>query len=89
MLALMSSDEANWHSSTIEAIKSGKPAGQDTASLLLARLGGMEKKDDVSCRVFRNVLGYYIKQNGLSAVEGEAWLNFAVRASDSRESTFL
>jgi hypothetical protein len=85
MLCLMKSDTPDWHTLTIAAIKSGvESTVKDTTSLLLARLGQMEEKDDVSCRVFRNVLGHYTRQNDTTPADGEAWLNLATAVSDTR-----
>jgi hypothetical protein len=85
MLVLMKSDEVDWHKKTIEGIKSKtEPTVTDTTSRLLVQLGQMEVKDDVSCRVFRKVLGQYTRQNDTTPADGEAWLNLALAVSDSR-----
>jgi len=89
MLCLMKSDTPDWHKRTIEAIKSGNKPAEDTTSTLLARLGQMEEKDDISCRVFRNVLGHYTRQNDTTPADGEAWLNLATAVSDTRTSFHL
>jgi len=87
MLVLMKSDEVDWHKKTIEGIKSKtEPTVTDTTSRLLVQLGQMEAKDDVSCRVFRKVLGQYTRQNDTTPADGEAWLNLAMTVSDSRTS---
>jgi hypothetical protein len=87
MLVLMKSDEADWHKKTIEGIKSKtEPTVTDTTSRLLVQLGQMEEKDDVSCRVFRKVLGQITRQNDTTPADGEAWLNLALAVSDSRTS---
>jgi hypothetical protein len=87
MLVLMKSDEVDWHKKTIEGIKSKtEPTVTDTTSRLLVQLGQMEVKDDVSCRVFRKVLGQITRQNDTTPAEGEAWLNLALAVSDSRTS---
>jgi hypothetical protein len=87
MLVLMKSDEVDWHKKTIEGIKSKtEPTVTDTTSRLLVQLGQMEEKDDVSCRVFRKVLGQFTRQNDTTPADGEAWLNLALAVSDSRTS---
>jgi len=87
MLVLMKSDEVDWHKKTIEGIKSKtEPTVKDTTSKLLVQLGQKEVMDDVSCRIFRKVLGQYTRQNDTTPADGEAWLNLAMAVSDSRTS---
>lgn len=87
MLVLMKSDEVDWHKRTIEGIKSkSESTVQDTTSRLLVNLGQIETKDDVSCRVFRKILGQFTRQNDTTPADGEAWLNLAMTVSDARMS---
>ena len=87
MLCLMKCDEVDWHKRTIDGIKSKSGTAEDTTSKLLIQVGQMEIKDDISCRVFRRVLGHYTRQNDTTPADGEAWLNLAMTISDSRMSS--
>jgi len=81
-LASRNEVQLDWHTSIIQQLRAGSPwASSDFLQrLLLALADGAD--NDVSVRIFRDVLSRHLRQSGAGEAEADAWLTYALSLID-------